>query len=248
MVEQKEEWFKTWFDTSYYHILYQNRDFSEAERFITNLLDHLKLSKNANCLDLACGKGRHSVFLNKNGLTVTGVDLSENSISEAKPFENDSLKFDVHDMREVYKENEYDIVFNLFTSFGYFDNYDDNLKVLNAVNKMLVSNGKVVIDFMSADFVLNNLVKQEVKTMDGIDFHITRKYDGKHIYKNIDFTDQGKNYSFQEKVQAIKKDEYESLLEKAGLEVIDVFGDLSLTEFDKVTSDALIVFAKRTGV
>src|SRR5690554_6977454 len=83
MTLKKEEWFKTWFDTSYYHILYQNRDFEEAERFITNLLDYLKLPGSANCLDLACGKGRHAVYLNKKGLKVTGLDLSENSISEA---------------------------------------------------------------------------------------------------------------------------------------------------------------------
>src|SRR5690554_6600617 len=133
MAKQKAEWFETWFDTPYYHILYQNRDFSEAEKFINNLLDYLKLPKDANCLDLACGKGRHSVFLNKKGLQVTGVDLSENSIQEAKPFENETLKFDTHDMREVYKKNTYDIVFNLFTSFGYFDSSEDNLKVLKSV-------------------------------------------------------------------------------------------------------------------
>ncbi|HZH87368.1 MAG TPA: class I SAM-dependent methyltransferase [Brumimicrobium sp.] len=245
MTVNKDEWFKTWFDTTYYHILYQNRNFTEAERFISNLLGHLKLPDQTNCLDLACGKGRHAVFLNKNGLKVTGVDLSLNSINEAKPFENESLSFDVHDMREVYKENTYDIVFNLFTSFGYFDNYEDNLKVLNSVNTMLVADGKLVIDFMNADFVLNNLVKEEVKTMDGIDFHITRTYDGKHIYKNINFVDEGEEFSFQEKVQAIKKDEFESLLEKAGFNILDVFGDFSLAPFNKDKSDRLIIIAKK---
>jgi len=245
MTLKKEEWFKTWFDTSYYHILYQNRDFEEAERFITNLLDYLKLPGSANCLDLACGKGRHAVYLNKKGLKVTGLDLSENSISEAKPFENETLAFDVHDMRTVYKENTYDVVFNLFTSFGYFDNYEDNLKMLNSVNAMLVPKGLVVIDFMNADFVLNNLVGEELTVIDDIEFHITREYDGSHIYKNINFTDQGEDFSFQEKVQAIKKEEFEMLLEKTGFEVLDVFGDFSLNPFSKETSDRLIIIAKK---
>ena len=245
MTLKKEEWFKTWFDTSYYHILYQNRDFEEAERFITNLLDYLKLPGSANCLDLACGKGRHAVYLNKKGLKVTGLDLSENSISEAKPFENETLAFDVHDMRTVYKENTYDVVFNLFTSFGYFDNYEDNLKMLNSVNAMLVPKGLVVIDFMNADFVLNNLVGEELMVLDDIEFHITREYDGSNIYKNINFTDQGEDFSFQEKVQAIKKEEFEMLLEKTGFEVLDVFGDFSLNPFSKETSDRLIIIAKK---
>nr|WP_299202023.1 class I SAM-dependent methyltransferase [uncultured Brumimicrobium sp.] len=245
MTERKEKWFETWFDTSYYHILYQNRDFVEAERFITNLLAFLKLPAGSNCLDLACGKGRHSVFLNKHGLKVTGVDLSENSINEAKPFENETLTFDVHDMRTVYKKNEYDTVFNLFTSFGYFDDYEDNLKVLNSVNEMLVAGGQLVIDFMNADFVLDHLVKEEEKTMAGIKFHITRNYDGSHIFKNIHFTDKGKEFNFQEKVQAIKKEEFEDLLEKAGFEVQHVFGDFSLAQFDRSKSDRLIIIAEK---
>lgn len=245
MAEQNAEWFETWFDTSYYHILYQNRDFSEAEKFINNLLNHLQLPKEANCLDLACGKGRHSVFLNKKGLQVTGVDLSENSIQEAKPFENDTLKFDTHDMREVYKANTYDVVFNLFTSFGYFDSSEDNLKVLKSVNEMLVSEGLLILDFMNAELALDNLVEKEIKTIDGIDFHITKSYDGKHIFKNIDFTDQGKEYHFQERVQAIKKEEFEALFEKAGFEIQDVFGDFSLAPFNKKKSDRLIFIAKK---
>src|SRR5690554_6282824 len=192
MLENKNDWFKTWFDTSYYHILYQNRNFKEAERFISNLLNYFQFPSGTNCLDLACGKGRHSVFLNKNGLNVTGVDLSENSIREAQRFENDTLSFYVHDMRKVYKANAFDVVFNLFTSFGYFDSYGDNLKVLESVNKMLVKEGKLVIDFMNVDFVLQNLVKEEVKVMDGITFHISRHYDGRNIYKDIYFTDKGK--------------------------------------------------------
>ncbi|WP_107039253.1 class I SAM-dependent methyltransferase [Brumimicrobium mesophilum] len=245
MNEQKGEWFETWFDTSYYHILYQNRDFSEAERFINNLLNYLNLPTEVSCLDLACGKGRHSVFLNKKGLKVTGVDLSENSIQEAKPFENDTLSFDTHDMRKVYQKDTFDVVFNLFTSFGYFDNYDDNLKVLLSIHEMLVEEGIVVIDFMNADFVLDHLVEKEVKSLDGIDFRITRSYDGNHIFKSIDFSDNGKDCHFQERVQAIKKEEFEDLLKKAGFDIIDVFGDFSLSPFNRSESDRLIIIAKK---
>ena len=59
------EWFKDWFDSPYYHILYKDRNFDEAEQFINNLLTFLKPETNSRFLDLGCGKGRHSVFLNK---------------------------------------------------------------------------------------------------------------------------------------------------------------------------------------
>lgn len=245
MLEQEDEWFKNWFDTPHYHILYQERDYSEAEYFINNLLSHLDIPVGSKCLDLACGKGRHSIYLNKKGLNVTGLDLSEYNITKAKKYENDTLHFDVHDMREVYKENKFNYVFNLFTSFGYFDDVEDNQKTLDAVNKMLKPEGKFVIDFMNAYHVIHHLVKEEKKTLDGIDFNLSRKYDGKYITKDIEFKDKGKRYFFQERVQAIKKDEFEILLAKSGFEILDVFGNFSLEPYDKVKSDRLIIIAEK---
>ena len=95
-----KNWFDSWFDTKYYHILYKNRDYSEAENFITNLTTDLEINTNKSILDLACGKGRHSIFLNKLGYTTTGVDLSKASIEHASQFTNNTLDFFVHDMRE----------------------------------------------------------------------------------------------------------------------------------------------------
>ena len=242
---QKEEWYETWFDTPHYHILYKDRNYLEAEKFISNLLNYLQLPKGAYCLDLACGKGRHSIFLNKNGLNVMGVDLSKHSIAVAKPFENKTLSFDVHDMREVYGKQKFDVIFNLFTSFGYFEDVEDNYKVLQAAHKMLVDGGRLVIDFMNVDYVLNHLVEEEEKTIQGIDFHITKQFDGTHIIKDIAFYDNGKTYNFQEKVQAIRKEEFVELLSASGFEVIDVFGDIQLNPFHKKDADRLILIAQK---
>ena len=84
----QKEWFAEWFDTSYYHQLYQNRNEEEAALFISNLLQFLNLPKSSKLLDLACGKGRHSVTLNSFGYEVLGVDLAANSIQEASKFQN----------------------------------------------------------------------------------------------------------------------------------------------------------------
>jgi 2-polyprenyl-3-methyl-5-hydroxy-6-metoxy-1,4-benzoquinol methylase len=134
---KSKEWFEAWFDTSYYHSLYKNRDEIEAKKFIENLVHFLKLKNGQPVLDLACGKGRHSITLNELGLNVLGVDLSKNSIESAKNSENETLKFDIHDMRENLSSNSFDVVFNLFTSFGYFDNLTDNSKVIKYISKML---------------------------------------------------------------------------------------------------------------
>ena len=126
-----KEWFESWFDTHYYHVLYKNRDHSEAEVFIKNLFNELAIQPGVNVLDLACGKGRHSIFVNSLGFDTTGVDLSTKSIAEAKINESETLRFFEHDMRNPLPNSEFGLVLNLFTSFGYFDCDDDNLAVFN---------------------------------------------------------------------------------------------------------------------
>ena len=172
----EKEWFEEWFDTRYYLILYQNRNDEEAKLFISNLTEYLELPAGSKVLDLACGKGRHSFTLNRLGYEVLGVDLSENSIQEADKSSNPNLSFAVHDMRERIPNTTFDAVFNLFTSFGYFTEKEDNERVCLSISQMLAPGGKLVIDFMNADKVIRDLIKSETKTLDGILFRINRKY------------------------------------------------------------------------
>ncbi len=243
---QEKEWFAEWFDTPYYHVLYKDRNDDEAAIFIENLISFLELPINSSILDLACGKGRHSVTLNKFGYNVTGVDLSEQSIKEAKRFSKEGLNFAVQDMREPIPGVKFNAILNLFTSFGYFDDLSDNQKVIDAIHEMLLPEGLLVIDFMNAERVVKKLVKQEVKEVDGIEFHIKRNYDGQHIFKTIDFKDNGKNYSFTERVQALKESDFTAMLALRGFKIIRTFGNFDLSSFDEKTSDRLIIIAKKS--
>ncbi len=83
-------------------------------------------------------------------MMLPGADLSENSIAAASEFANDKLHFKVHDMREPFEE-KFDAVFNLFTSFGYFESDDDNLTTLKAIKESLTEYGFAVIDFMNVN-------------------------------------------------------------------------------------------------
>lgn len=241
---RKTEWFADWFDTKYYHILYKNRNESEAQQFIQNLTSKLDLPKGSKVLDLACGKGRHSITLNALGFNVTGLDLSPSSISSAQKHAKEGLNFDVHDMREVYP-SKFDAIFNLFTSFGYFDSVDANEKVIQSIHQMLNKEGILVIDFMNASKVIQNLVPKEVKNIEGITFNIARSYDGQHIFKTIEFSDQGKEFSFTERVQALEFVDFERLLLHNKFEILSTFGNFDLDQFDPEKSDRLIVVAQK---
>ena len=236
-------WFASWFDTPYYHILYKDRNYREAQIFMDNLTHYLNLPDHAKVLDLACGKGRHSIYLNQLGFTVLGVDLSENSIEVANKNTNDTLHFEVHDMREPL-EDKFDAVFNLFTSFGYFDKEEDNLKTLIAIKENLSEFGFAVIDFMNVPFVLDNLVAEETKTVDAIDFHLKRYLLDGYIIKEIDFEDQGQKFHYTEKVRALRLEDFEQMMEEAGIYLLDTFGDYKLKKYHKKDSERLIMIFK----
>ena len=239
----KKDWFVDWFDTSYYHVLYQNRDEQEAERFIQNILTHLNLPANSRLLDLACGKGRHAKFLSEFDHQVMGVDLSPNSIEKASEYAHEKLRFQTHDMREVLENEQFDVIFNLFTSFGYFDDESENKRMCDSISKMLLPGGRLLIDFMNAKKVIQNLVPSEVKVLEGLHFDIKRTCDGKHIYKYIQVNDNGHVSQYMERVQALVLADFLSLLE-TNFEIIGTFGSYDLNVFHEDISDRLILLAQ----
>ena len=240
---KSKKWYASWFDSPYYHILYKERNYREAQLFMDTITHYLNLPEKAKVLDLACGKGRHAIYLNQLGFDVVGADLSENSIAEATKNTNDTLHFQVHDMREPYDE-KFDAIFNLFTSFGYFENEADNLKTLIAIKESLSEYGFAVIDFMNVNQVIENLVAEETKIVDGITFHIKRSHADHFIIKEINFEDDGETYHFTEKVSAFTLDDFQTMMDEAGIYLLDTFGDYKLKKFHKKDSERLIMIFK----
>lgn len=242
----QHKWFKHWFNSPFYHILYQKRDHKEAEFFIDRLTQFLKPSDESRILDIACGKGRHAIYLNEKGYDVTGIDLSEQSIQHAKTYENDRLHFFVHDMRKLFYINYFDIALNLFTSFGYFDTEKDHVNALKTFSKSLKAEGILVIDFFNSNKVIENLIPNESKTLNHIQFNISKKLEEGKIIKDINFEHQNNVYHFQEKVKAFSLADFERILSKANLSIQHKFGNYALEEFDVQNSDRLILICKKS--
>jgi len=240
-----KNWFKNWFDSEFYHILYNKRNEKEAEFFIDNLLNILSPKKNSFFLDLACGKGRHSIYLNTKGFYVDGIDLSKKSLNIALPHQNEKLHFFLRDMRNINEKNKYNYVLNLFTSFGYFEHKKDNKLVVSGISKALKEDGIFIIDFLNIDNCLNNLVKNEKKIIQEREFNIKRWHDEKYLFKEIEFKENKTKKSYTERIQLLKKEEITNICRKENLKLIKSFGDYQLNKFDE-KSERLILFFKKT--
>ncbi len=211
---------------------------------ISNLLAYLKPKPAEKALDLACGNGRHSKMLNKSGLNVLGIDLAENSIREAKKHENKTLHFEVHDMRELIQANYFNYIFNLFTSFGYFDNLSEDKDLLSICNKQLNPNGFLILDYFNIDKILENLPFKGKEKHADILFHIEKKYENNRIIKTIDFDFKEKHYHFVEKVNAYNLNDLKSMLIECDFEIKDVFGNYALEKFT-LNSERVVIIAMK---
>lgn len=242
---ENAEWYVNWFNSPYYHLLYNNRNYKEANFFIDNLCDNLELAPHSTIWDLACGKGRHAMALNKKGYHVIGTDLSVNSITEASKNGNSTLDFFVHDMRQPFKINYFDAVFNLFTSIGYFKNFDDNYEVFKHVALALKQGGVCVIDFFNSNKVMHSFKSHYQETRDDITFDIKKKVIHNTILKRIEFNDSEKNYYFEESVSLLQKRDFEYFAKESGLTLLNCYGNYKLEPFDEIHSDRLILIFKK---
>ncbi|MES2558223.1 MAG: class I SAM-dependent methyltransferase [Bacteroidota bacterium] len=241
----QKEWFSEWFNSPYYHILYQNRDEKEAEFFLQNVVRKLELLPEHRIIDLACGKGRHAIYLNSLGFDVTGVDLACQSIDIAKKQANNRLHFEVQDLRNLHTDQPYDIALNLFTSFGYFQSLEEDELVVQNIHSILKPKGRLLIDFMNAECVIQNLVERESKTINNIQFHISKWVENGFIHKKIDVQDSNCSFEFTEKVQALQFKDFQNILHKMQFTILDTYGNYALEPFKAGSSERLIIVAQK---
>ncbi len=239
------KWFESWFDTKFYHLLYNNRDEAEAERFIKNLCSFLKLPKDAFVADIACGKGRHSRVLASLGYKVFGLDISPASIEYAISQAGMHEQYAVHDMRKPFPKTQIDAAFNLFTSFGYFDTEAEDLSALENVLRSLKPSGVFVQDYLNPSYTLSNLKAEETVFRDDVKFEIHRYEQNGCVKKDIRVTQDMENYTFQESVKLYSAADFKRLHTNAGFRVLHVFGDYSLNQFDEKSSSRIILVSEK---
>ena len=241
-------WYKHWFNSHYYHLLYQHRDEEEALGFIQTLIQHLAPAQGSRMLDVACGKGRHSKALAEMGFDVTGIDLSEVSIAGALADEGEHLHFYQHDMRLPFWVNYFHFAFNFFTSFGYFKTRREHDNAIRTIARSLYPGGIFIIDYLNVHYLEKQSDKSFTTTIEDINFHITKWQDEAHFFKQIQITDQSNKtlrHLYTERVAKFTLGDFTEMLAYQGMQVKEVFGDYALGRYDVQRSPRMIVIAEK---
>ena len=239
---QEADWFEEWFGEDYLRI-YQHRDESEAERAIDLIATHVPDREIQTVLDLACGAGRHSKALCERWWTV-GLDLSASLLRVARRDAPDA-PYVRADMRELpFADESFDLVVNLFTSFGYFEDDREHARVLARVREAMKPRGTFVIDFLNASQVRRDLVPYDERVESGITIEQSRiiSPDDRFVEKRIRLRERGREYV--ERVRLLSAGDLERMLETAGFEVVHCFGDYTGANWSE-NSPRTILFASR---
>jgi SAM-dependent methyltransferase len=217
------EWFTRWFGKEYLD-LYPHRDEREARSVVRLIRNTVSPRADGRALDLACGSGRHTRALCKHIWTV-GLDLSMEMLKVAIA-ESPHIPYVRADMRQLpFATAAFDLVVNLFTSFGYFSSDEENRAVLTEVSRVLKHDGAFVLDYLNADQVRATLVPHDTRRVgDRVvtqDRRITA--DGRYVEKTISAV--GLEHAVTERVRMFEPDELRCLLHDAGFTIEHELGD-----------------------
>lgn len=241
-------WFEEWFESEEYLTVYKHRNNEEAEILISFILGKVNLSGEAKVLDLGCGAGRHALILAKMGFQVTGVDQSAKllSVAESEAKKNGlQAKFIKDDIRTVPFSEKFNLILNVFTSFGYFESDEDNFALFTNVEKLLSEDGVFVFDFLNAEYVKRNLIPFSKDVIDDMVIEQSRKIEGNNVVKDIVLFKNGNRKNYRESVRLYSKKELMNALDKNNLSAEKIFGNYTGEAFDEKSSSRLILLCKK---
>lgn len=244
------DWWKTFFNAEFYgpHLesIPQERTVCEVDF----MLSALKIRKRAAVLDLCCGIGRHAIELARRGYRVTGLDYTPGYLETARRKAKEvgvKIKFIRGDMRRIPGEKQFDVVINIFTSFGFFEKDAENFKVLSSVSRCLMPGGKFLLDTMNRDWLIKNF--QEMRWSDGSYGTVLEKssLDPREdlVATKFIWLRNGERTEHDIQLKLYPYSTYKRELKRQGLFITDGFGDFDGNEFSIDSRRMIIIAVKK---
>lgn len=221
-----------WFDEAFrsdYLTLYKHRSDEQAASEVNWLMKLLAPSRGTAVLDLCCGNGRHSVAMATHGLEVIGVDRSLDLLMTASARANEGPRWVAGDMRALPFGQAFDLITNLFSSFGYFDDPSDDKRVIDEMSRVLNPGGTAVIDFLNATLVRETLVPKSHDQQSGWTITQTRRLtdEGQRVEKDVKMVHQsGNQRCWTERIWLHDMESFQGLLAESRLELLEVYGSM----------------------
>ena len=230
-------------------VLFPPRRVENAPGDVDNIVSLASVKPGMSVLDLCCGVGRHCLEFARRGYRVTGVDRTKSYLEKAArtaSLGNLVLEFVEDDMRRFRRPDAYDVALNLFTSFGYFEDPEDDQRVIRNLRDSLRSHGVLVLELMGKEVLARVFEERDWQELDGLivleERHIKKDWSWAEnrwiILKGSERTD----VTFSHRIYSAV--ELSSLLIDCGFKDVDVYGDLAGSPYDHEAT-RLVVAARK---
>lgn len=215
------------------------------------IVDVLQLRPGMRVLDLACGHGRHAIALAKLGLSMVGQDLNEFFLHQAREASQTAgvkIEWIKRDMREISFTNEFDMVINMFTAFGYLEDDNEDQEVLKQVSQALKSGGCFLIDVINREWLMRNYgTHSEEDLPNGSRIVIDRHYDfssGRNYERRVRTWPDDKSKDVRLIHRLYAAHELVNMCQKAGLKYKKAFGYYDSSPLTLDSKHCILVAAK----
>ena len=249
----KEAWWKEFFGEDYLLAYSHKRDKEKSAKEVDFIEKALGLSRGARILDLCCGYGRHSVELSRRGYGVFGLDLSELFLHMAReeaevPETGIKINFVRADMRQIpFKEN-FDAVINIFTSFGYFEEEEENQAVLEEIARVLKKGGCFLFEAANRSYLPGRFKRTIVDDYPDKQLKVVHHNKAFRNYRKlqtrIELLHKGESREYFRSVRLYDLEEFSQMVKAAGMKVLEAYGDLKGTPYKKDSSRLCVLSEK----
>jgi SAM-dependent methyltransferase len=238
-------WYENWFGNEYLTV-YAHRNEEEAQQLVQLVLTYIPLDKNSKIIDLCCGQGRHAYLFAREGFKVYGFDLSRKllQVAKYKNEKNQNTFFVQADMRFLPVAHSFDLLLNLFTSFGYFQTDEENKSVFFQFYQALKSGGNYVFDYFNSSYIVNHLQRFQKEQIGDLVVEQERYIESSRVEKIIKLKRHGKQSTFYESVKLYTPDQIFNMMEETNLDVNYIFGDYNGSPLTK-DSERIIIIGNR---
>lgn len=230
-------------------VLFNRQRLSSAQAEVEKIVKLLQIEKQARILDLCCGIGRHSLELARHGFDVVGVDRTPRFIGKAKQEADRSglnAEFIVGDMRGYCVPNSFAIALNLFGSFGYFENPEDDRKVVENMYASLRPGGQFLIETMGKEILARNFQERDWTEEGDLLFLSEKKVsqNWRRIQTRWIAIKGTQRVEHRVSVRSYSAVELSSLLSACGFATVHVYGDLGGRAYDQA-AERLVVLGRK---
>lgn len=249
-----QPWYVTTYGENYYQTFRDQFTAEETHAEVDGILTLLSLEPGARVLDLCCGFGRHSLELARRGFQVTGLDLSPALLHHAREeaqAEGLEITWIEADMREIPDPPQpYDAVVCLFSSFGIFDETQEEIKVAQAISRVLVPGGRLLMDTVNREIMLRRWAATQWQELgDGTYILYRRRFEiekGLLHTREVMIHPDGRQDVDEHCTRLWAYTEFVTLLRSVGLGECRPYGDFQGTRYTW-DSHRMVVTARRSN-